>query len=310
MSNLYHTGDYVAKTTTLVSAVDKLRGIYQLTKPGITRMVVLTTTAGYFLAIPNFGTIQSMGGQVIHFLLTVIGTVLTCAGSCVLNNYIERNHDKLMKRTMSRVVANGSVNPTIVLAIGIILCVLGLLALSAINTLTMLLAIATIISYVAIYTPLKRVTSFSLLIGAVPGALPPMGGWTAVTGHIDSTALVLFAILFVWQLPHFLALSWMYKKDYERGGFKMTAVNDDSGIKVARQMAFYCVVLLCTAPLLSITNATGYIYLGISVLLGLVFLYFAIRFYRERTHDNARSALLSSYAYLSGVIMVMFLDKQ
>jgi len=310
VNNLRHTGELLAETPTMASAFVKIRALYQLTKPGITRMVVLTTTAGYFLAIPNFGTIQSLTEQVLHFILTVLGTSLTCAGSCVLNNYIERDQDKMMKRTMMRGTTNGTVSPTSALVLGIVLCLLGLVALSAINTITFLLALLTIITYVVVYTPLKRVTTLSLLIGAIPGALPPMGGWTAVTGTIDVSAMILFSILFIWQLPHFLALSWMYKKDYERGGFKMTAVFDETGISVARQMFMYCVALLAVSPMLTLLGITGYIYFVCSCILGLIFLYFAVRFYRERTHDRARSALLSSYVYLTGVIMVMFLDKQ
>lgn len=310
MSKVHHSAELVADSPNVVPFVEKLRGVYHLTKPGITRMVVLTTSAGYFLAIPNFSTIQSLSEQIVHFVLTIIGTTLTCAGSCVLNNYIERDHDKLMKRTMSRVVANGSVNPLTVLVIGLLLCSIGLFALAAINTLTVLLALCTIVSYVVIYTPLKRVTTLSLLIGAIPGALPPLGGWTAVTNNINSTALVLFGILFIWQLPHFLALSWMYRKDYERGGFKMTAVTDENGKSVALQSIMYCVLLLVTAPLLTFTQATGFIYLVVSSILGFVFLYFAIKFFKERSHERARNVLLSSYAYLTGVIMVMFLDKQ
>lgn len=309
MNNIRHTGELLAETPTMATAFVKLRAMYQLTKPGITRMVVLSTTAGYFLAIPQLNVL-SLSEQILHFILTVLGTSLTCAGSCVLNNYIERNQDKMMKRTMMRGTTNGTISPTSALVLGIVLCLLGLVALSAINTITLVLALLTIITYVAIYTPLKRVTTVSLLIGAIPGALPPMGGWTSVTGTIDMAAIVLFAILFLWQLPHFLALSWMYKKDYERGGFKMTAVYDESGKSVAGQMILYCVILLLISPILTLVGVTGYIYFACSCILGFVFLYYAIRFYGERTHDRARNALLSSYVFLTGVIMVMFLDKQ
>lgn len=299
-----------SESSTIASNTDKIRALYHLTKPGITRMVVLTTTAGYFLAIPNFVTIQSLGGQILHFLFTVLGTVLTCAGSCMLNNYIERDFDKLMKRTMNRGTVTGIVHSKTVLFLGILLCVSGVIVLSNINVLTMLLAIATIVSYVFLYTPLKRITTLSLFVGAIPGALPPLGGYTAVTSTIDLTAIILFGILFLWQLPHFLALSWMYKHDYKSGGFKMTAVQDSNGTSVATQMILYCLMLAVIAPMLTVTQATGYIYAAMSFILGLVFLYFSVRFFKDRTHDKARNALLSSYAYLSGVIMVMFLDKQ
>lgn len=310
VSNTNTSDAIIENQASIVTTVDKVRALYHLTKPGITRMVVLTTTAGYFLAIPNFVTIQSLGGQILHFLCTVIGTVMTCAGSCMLNNYIERDFDKLMKRTINRGTVTGIVQPRSVLLLGIALCFLGIIVLSNINTLTMILAIATIVSYVFLYTPLKRVTTLSLFVGAIPGALPPLGGYTAVTSSIDATALILFSVLFLWQLPHFLALSWMYKQDYQRGGFKMTAVNDVNGTSVATQMIVYCIMLVVTAPLLTMTQATGYIYGAVSFLLGLIFLYFSVNFFRDRTHDKARNALLSSYAYLSGVIMVMFLDKQ
>lgn len=299
-----------SESSAIASTTDKIRALYHLTKPGITRMVVLTTTAGYFLAIPNFVTIQSLGEQILHFLFTVLGTVLTCAGSCMLNNYIEKDFDKLMKRTINRGTVTGIVQLRTVLVLGIVLCLSGIIVLSNINILTMCLAIATIVSYVFLYTPLKRITTLSLFIGAIPGALPPLGGYTAVTSSIDGTAIVLFGILFLWQLPHFLALSWMHKQDYQRGGFKMTAVQDANGTSVATQMIIYCLMLSLIAPMLTITQATGYIYGASSFILGLVFLYFSIKFFNDRTHDKARNALLSSYAYLSGVIMVMFLDKQ
>lgn len=299
-----------SESSTIASNTDKIRALYHLTKPGITRMVVLTTTAGYFLAIPNFVTIQSLGEQILHFILTVLGTVLTCAGSCMLNNYIERDFDKLMKRTMNRGTVTGIVHSKTVFFIGAVLCVSGVIVLSNINVLTMLLAISTIVTYVFFYTPLKRVTTLSIFVGAIPGALPPLGGYTAVTSSIDSTAIILFCILFLWQLPHFLALSWMYKHDYENGGFKMTAVKDTNGTSVATQMVIYCLMLSVIAPMLTVTQATGYIFAAIAFVLGLVFLYFSVRFFKDRTHDKARNALLSSYAYLSGVIMVMFLDKQ
>jgi protoheme IX farnesyltransferase len=288
----------------------KISAYYNLTKPGITRMVVLTTTTGYYLAIPDasfeyFGVLSHL----FRLALSIVGATLICAGSCVLNNYIERDIDKLMKRTMNRALPSGEISEKKGLLFGIILSLLGAVCLFFINYLTLWIAIATWVSYVIFYTPLKRKSVLSLFVGAVPGALPMLGGWTAYKNRIDYPAIVLFALMFVWQLPHFLSLSWMYKKDYERGGFVMTAVGDETGKRVSTETLIYCLLLLPISLALWQTGVVGNIYAVGAVVLGLIFIGFALKFRLERTHDNARATLLSSYLFLTGLVILMFLNK-
>lgn len=290
--------------------MNKLIAYYNLTKPGITRMVILTTTVGYYLAIP-IATIEYFGAieHLMRLVMTVIGSTLICGGSCVLNNYIERDIDKLMKRTMNRAMATGEVSARSGLMYGIFLSVVGGVILWNINPLTFVLAIATWVSYVVIYTPLKRVSKISLFIGAIPGALPMLGGWTAYKNSIDTPALMLFAIMFIWQLPHFLSLSWMYKKDYERGGFAMTAVSDETGKKISTETLLYCLILLPVSLGLWQSGVVGGIYAIGSLILSTVFIFFAAKFRRNPTHENARATLLASYFFLTTLMILMFFDK-
>ena len=282
---------------------------YELTKPGITKMVVMSTAVGYYLAVEHFFQYISQWQNIIHCILTIIGTSLVCAGSSVMNHYLEREQDSRMQRTKNRPLPSGVVQPRQALIFGIILAVVGLTALSVINLFTVGLALLTLLTYVVIYTPLKQKSTVSLLIGAIPGALPTLGGWVAVRNQISIESFVLFLILFFWQMPHFLALSWMYKQDYEKGGFKMAAVLDKTGKKVAIQAIAYCVLLVVVSILLKVYGATGNLYLAGTMLLGGSFLYSTLVFYKEISAVNARKVLLTSYAYLMGVFVLIFVDK-
>ncbi|MES2767152.1 MAG: heme o synthase [Bacteroidota bacterium] len=286
-----------------------LSAYYELTKPGITKMVVMSTAVGYYLAVDQFFAYMTEWSNVFHFILTIIGTSLVCAGSSALNHYLEREQDSRMQRTKNRPLPSGIVEPQQALAFGIALSVLGLVALFFINVFTVFLALLTLVSYVVIYTPLKQKSTLSLLVGAIPGALPTLGGWVAVRNEINAEAIILFLILFFWQMPHFLALSWMYKADYERGGFKMAAVLDESGKKVAIQAIVYCAILVGISILLKTIGATGYLYLAGTIILGGIFLYSTINFLKEISVANARKVLLTSYAYLMGVFVLIFVDK-
>ncbi len=273
-------------------------------------MVVLTTTTGYYLAIPDasfeyFGVLSHL----LLLILTVFGATLICAGSCVLNNYIERDLDKLMKRTMNRALPSGDISARSGLIFGIVLSIIGVFCLFFVNYLTLAIAVATWVSYVVLYTPLKRKSVWSLFIGAIPGALPMLGGWTAYRNSIDYPAVVLFAIMFIWQLPHFLSLSWMYKKDYERGGFAMAAVNDETGKRVSTETLIYCLLLLPVSLALWQSGVVGIVYVIGAIILGLIFIGFALKFRLERSHENARATLLSSYLFLTGLVILMFVNK-
>lgn len=286
-----------------------LKAYYHLTKPGITRMVVLTTTAGYFLGIPSTAGHFSEISHFVQFFLTVAGTALICAGSCAFNNFIERKSDKLMKRTSGRALSSGDISPVAGFIYAAALSVIGAVMLGFVNTPTLILAIATLVSYVVIYTPMKRKSEVSLLIGAIPGALPPLGGWVAATGEFSMPGLFLFAILFFWQLPHFLSLSWIYRTDYARGGFKMLAVRDETGKKVGFQALVYAIILAPIALGLYFSGIVGPLFGIGTVGLGIAFILACRTFFLTATPKAARNVLMTSYAYLTGVVLLMFIDK-
>lgn len=302
-------GSETAQATENAESVSKLKAYYELTKPGITKMVVLSGAAGFYLGISSAVEYFSHLENVITFFLSIAGIALVSGGSCVLNNYVERDFDKLMKRTMQRPIPSGVVSAKEALVFGIVLALLGCVALAFVNLLTVALAIATLVLYVNVYTPLKRKTTFALLVGSLPGALPTLGGWTAATGSVSVSALPLFAVLFFWQIPHFLALAWMYKQDYERGGYEMLSVHDHTGKTLAWQTVLYTVLLIPCTLALTFVQETGMIYLvGTSVLCA-IFLYFAVQFLWNVSVQNARKVLFSSYLYLLGVFVLIFIDK-
>lgn len=291
-------------------ATGLLRQYYELTKPGITQMVVLTTLAGFYLAVPtDIVAFASSTSSWVLFVSLMIGTVLVSAGSCVFNHIIERDEDAKMKRTAARPIPSGIISVSKAAVFGVVLTLVGLALIATVNTLTFLLAIATWVTYVAVYTPLKKKTKLALLIGGIPGALPFAAGWTAVTGTFDVPALIVFSILFFWQLPHFLALSWMYRTDYEVGGFVMEAVDDPNGKTVGHQMIWTSVGMVFSSIALTLVGVTGWLYFGVSLVLGAWLVMESIRFLRIRTTPAARRVLLTSYAVLMGVVVLMFVDK-
>lgn len=297
-------------TIAVAQAPSLVKDYYELTKPGITQMVALTTLTGYYLAIPtNVVTYASQPHNWLHFAATIVGTVLISSGSCVLNHVLEKDSDALMKRTATRPLPSGTISVRSATVYGLLLSVLGASLLAFTNVLTVLLAIATWVTYVLIYTPAKQRTTLSLLIGGIPGALPFAGGVTAVSGSFDGTAWVVFAILFFWQLPHFLALSWMYRTDYKDGGYVMHAVENGSARTVGLQMVVYGALLLVSLLLVTVLGIAGTVYTIGSTLLGIWLLVESIRFVRQSSVPSARRVLLTSYAVLMGVLVLMVIDK-
>lgn len=285
---------------------DVLAAFYELTKPGITLMVVISTAAGFYLALPkDFLTLEFA----LLFMLTVVGTALVSAGSCVLNHVMEHDHDGAMKRTMFRPIPSGKVSLGAATLFGIGLAAGGLGLLLWAQPLTAALAMLTLVLYLGVYTPMKRKTQLATLVGGIPGALPPLGGYATVSGAIGIEAFVLFMILFLWQMPHFLSLAWMYRKDYERGGFPMLTVLDGTGIVVARHIVVYTLTLLLFSLLLTVFSVTGVLYFAGALMLGAAFVATGVRFFIDRTNSNARTVLLSSYFYLLALITLMFIDK-
>jgi protoheme IX farnesyltransferase len=288
-----------------------LRHYYELTKPGISQMVAMSTLAGYYLAIPtDLVTYAATGQNWLHFLATMVGTLAISSGSCVVNHIMEKDADARMKRTAKRPLPAGIISTRDAVVFASVLTLVGAALLSTVNLLTFLLAIGTWLSYVVVYTPMKTRSSLAVLVGGVPGALPFAGGWTAVRGSMDPMAWVLFAILFFWQLPHFYALSWMYRGDYKAGGFVLRAISDDTGRTLGWQMTLTSALTLGSVLLPSILGATGTIYLVGAGALGAWLTVESALFVRKADAGAARRVLLTSYAVLMGVIILMFLDKQ
>jgi protoheme IX farnesyltransferase len=222
---------------------------------------------------------------------------------------LEKDQDARMRRTEDRPIAAGRLTVAQGATTGVTLVLLGLVLLSLLNWLTMFICSTIVLSYVAMYTPLKRVTSLSTVIGAVPGALPPVLGWAAVTADIPHHAWVLFGIMFLWQLPHFLALAWRHRDQYEAAGMPMLPVIDPDGGMTARQMTLQSVALLIVSVMPFVYNFVGPVYLVVALLLGGWFLMLNIRFLRKRSDDRAREVFLASLLYLPLLFGVLVLDK-
>lgn len=288
-------------------ATSRLSDWLELTKPRITLMVLITAAAGFLLANTAGGDLGVGVGPLLWMLL---GTGLTASGASTLNQIMEREADARMHRTAQRPVPGGRIDPEAALAFGVANCVVGMSLLAwKVNLLTASLSALTILGYALIYTPLKRFTSLSTIIGAVPGAIPPMMGWTAVRDDLGAGAWALFGILFIWQLPHFLAIAWMYREDYARGGFPMLAVRDADGGQTARQMVLWCAALLPVSLLPSVLGLTGGLYFVGALALGGYYMWSCLPFLRTRSSAAARKVLLASVIYLPAILAAMLLDR-
>lgn len=278
------------------------RAYIELAKPRILTMVLVTATIGYYAGAGGFESAWTL-------LMLLIGTAMTSAGSGALNHYIERDVDLRMERTRRRPLPTGEVQPASALAYGIVLVLGGTLLLhSQVNLLTAFLALLTAFLYVLVYTPMKRITWTNTLIGAIPGALPPMGGWVAATGEVGLGAWVLFAILFVWQQPHFYAIAWMFRDDYARGGFKMLPVIEPDGKSTFRQIVLFSVILLPISALPTWLGLTGVVYLAGALALGLWLLYTGVTLARTASRDDARRVLKTSVIYLPLLLALFVAD--
>ncbi|HKJ68725.1 MAG TPA: heme o synthase [bacterium] len=291
------------KTRVVPSILQKVQDYKDLLKPGITTLVMVTALAGFYLG--SSGTLNLP--LLIH---TLIGTGLVAGGGGALNHWMERDADARMKRTRNRPLPSGRMQPTQVLVFGIAVSFLGLLYLFVtVNDITTLLAVISWVSYVFIYTPMKRISPLATLFGAIPGALPPMGGWTAATGHIAYEAWILFAILFLWQLPHFLAIAWLCRKDYEQGGFPMLTVLQEVKQFTGYQMMLYSAGLLVVSLIPSAIGLTGELYLIGAFLIGLLFLGVNILMVISASNVNAKRSLWASLIYLPLLLVLMMADK-
>ncbi|MEJ2085529.1 MAG: heme o synthase [Acidobacteriota bacterium] len=277
--------------------------LVELTKPRITLMVVVTAGIGMLLA--------ASGGLPIELIVhTLLGTALLSAGSSALNQVLERDLDALMERTADRPLPAGRMSADAGLLFGVGLAIVGLLELAVgVNLLTALLGAVALAGYIFVYTPLKRFSSLATLVGAIPGAIPPLMGWAAVDNSIGVGGWVLFGILFLWQLPHFLAIAWLCREDYARAGFPMLPVIEPNGRSTARQMILYGAALLPVSLLPTILGLTGPTYFLGTLALGCFFLGFCVAFSLSFSRQAARRVLLISVLYLPAVLVVMVLDR-
>jgi len=286
-----------------LTAKARMAAYYELTKPRITFLIMLTSAAGFALG---------SRGAVNYVLLAhaLVGIGLLSSGIGTLNQFIERDLDSLMRRTADRPLPSGRLFPFEALWFGVLLTAGAEVYLAVlVNTLTSLLGLTIIAGYLFVYTPLKTRTSLSTAIGAFPGAMPPLMGWAAARGEIDIAAWVLFAILFLWQFPHFLAIAWMYREDYGRAGIRMLPVVEPDGRVTGQQIIAYAVMLVPVSLLPTVLGISGKVYLVAAVVLGLLFLAFSIRAALSKSNQHARQLLLASVLYLPLLFGVMVLNR-
>jgi len=283
---------------------DNRRPALEFVRARLTALVVATTLAGYLLASPGHPH------GLARLVCTLLGTALTAAGASALNQWLERDRDALMHRTRLRPVASGAMAPPTAFAIGATLVALGLAVLAVgVNYITACLALLVEVVYLAAYTPLKPRTPLNTLVGSVCGAIPPMMGWTAVTGRLDFGAWVLGALLFLWQVPHFLSLAWLYREDYERAGFRMLPVIDPTGRATSEALlaSIAALVPICLAATLA--RMSGAAFAVGSLIPGLGFAVAGLRLHRSRSRADARNLFLASLIYLPLVLGLMVIDR-
>ncbi len=292
---LRHAGDAPARAAVVPALVE-------LAKPRLLSLVLVTTGLGYLLA----------GGPAtdwVRFLATVVGTALVGGGANGLNQWAEVARDARMRRTRNRPLPTARVTPGQALGFSFALTVAGLVLLAAwTNALTAALAAASWAVYLLAYTPLKPRTPLNTIVGAVSGAIPPMLGWTAAAGRVEAGAAILFAILFVWQIPHFLSIAWIHRQDYAAGGFRMLPVLDPDGRATFRIVTVYSLGLLPVAWAAAFAGMAGWLYLAGSTLLGLAMVAASLVLHRTHTVPAARVVFYASLAYLPGLFMLMLLD--
>ncbi len=277
-----------------------------LTKPRITVFVVMTAFVGFVAG--TTGPLSSM--PLLLLLHTLLGTALVASGTSAFNQVREADLDGLMKRTQDRPLPSGRISLRGAALFAGALSVVGLVELFLFtNVLTTALAAFTLVSYVGLYTPMKTRSHASTIVGAVPGALPPLGGFTAATGALGLPGLALFAILFVWQLPHFFAIGWRHRVDYARAGVRILPVIDPSGLRTGRQTLLWTAVLLPISLLPSLVGTAGFAYALGAFVLTLFFLRSSLAFARETTDGRARSLFLASIGWLPAILILLVLDR-
>ena len=276
---------------------------WALTKPEVNVLVLASTLAGFYL-----GSRGPLSG--LRLAHTLLGTLLVASGTATLNQFIEREYDARMRRTANRPLPAGRLAPSWALGFGVLLSAAGALDLAlAVNALSSLLALLTLGSYLAFYTPLKRRTPLCTLVGAFPGAMPPLIGWAAARGSLGREAWVLYAVLFLWQFPHFLGIAWMYREDYARAGYIMLPPKDVDGRFTGREIFVFTLALLPVSLIPVFLNQAGAIYCLGASLVGLAFLFCGARLAHSRSNALARRLVLASVIYLPLLFALMMVDK-
>ena len=275
----------------------------ELTKPRLSALVLATTAIGFWMGMRQVG-------HGTRFVVTLLGTVLVVGGANALNEWMERDADGLMQRTRHRPLPAKQLTPDAACRFGIVLIVGGVLLLAvAVNLLSAALAVCAAVSYLCVYTPLKPRTSLCTLVGAVPGAIPPLIGWAAARGALGPEAWALFALLFLWQLPHFLAIAVLYRDDYVRAGFKMLSVTAPDGAAAARQTVLYAMALLPASLFPTLLGLSGSVYFHGALCLGLGFALLAVRSALTRSLQTARQLFIASVLYLPLLMALLGFDK-
>src|SRR6201988_4628826 len=288
---------------TRLSFRERVAAYAELTKPRITFLIVLTSAAGFALA-------SRSGVDYLAMLRALLGIGLLSSGIATLNQYAERDLDGLIPRTANRPLPSGKLAPWEALAFGAGITILAeIYLLVVVNPLSALLGLTVIAGYLFAYTPLKTRTTLSTLVGAFPGAVPPLIGWTAARGSVSLEGWILFAILFLWQFPHFLAIAWMYREDYGRAGILMLPVVEPDGKVTAQQIVVYTLMLLPVSLLPAVMGMSGRIYFIGAIVLGLLFLYSSLRAAFSMSRKRAKKLLLASVLYLPLLFILMVANK-
>lgn len=283
-----------------------LADYWMLTKPDVNLLILITTAGGFLLGRP----VQSGGFPILLLVHTLAGTLFVASGTATLNQYVERRFDAQMRRTKRRPLAAGRIEPSPALRFGIALSLFGAIYLAAaVNLLASLLAVLTLLSYLLIYTPLKRKTPLCTLVGAFPGAAPPLIGWVAASGRLDLAACVLFGIVFLWQFPHFMAIAWMYRADYQRAGYLVLSKGESKTDLMVWQtmLSSAGLLVLSSAPMLLAKN--GLFYTAGALFFSICFLYCGVQLALRKTNVAARRLLLASIIYLPMVFLWMVLAR-
>ena len=280
-----------------------MKDYIELTKPRITWLILMSTGIGYYFGIEH-------GWHLLTLLHAVLGTGLLASGTAALNQWYEREADAKMRRTQGRPIPSGRLAPARAFWFGVAISAAGFADLwFGANPLTATLGLITLLTYLFFYTPLKQLSRHSTTVGAIPGAMPPLIGYAAAHGSLTVDAWLLFGILFLWQFPHFYSIAWMYREDYERAGIRMLPVVEPDGESTARQMFWYAAALLGVSLIPRWAGMTGNVYLWGAAVLGLGYLYSALRVMQDRGRQQARMVLLASVFYLPLLYGLMVVDR-